>query len=543
MNIIPDNTSKPAHEKRPAPSWRLFRRRPSRTLGQSIVEFALVAPLLLLLVFGIIDMARLIQAHVTVANASRQAARWAITGQHERDTATGDYIPREDSIKARAEESLTGLPLSDTELPWEFGWHQVEVNPLDGGEANEIVEVYVYYNVEMLTPLLNVMLPRVRVVGIERSINEEWGAVQTFEHANMPPIPTALATWTPVPDCWLRIETPLKAVFDGSDNRLDIEARVRQVIPPPADANGATVNVRVFDRNNGTVYWTGTIASTGSGGRFLGCNIPYPGTFPTNNLTLELTASMPGCDDASMVNLNSSNSGSVTGCPASAATFTPTATATRTATATSTRTATVTRTPTITPTATNTATATNTGTATSTRTATSTATNTPTATNTFTPGPTSTATKTPTITATRTSTSTPTNTATSTPTKTPTITLTPTITPTPTPQRKLVVPSADILARKPNGTYPLDVQVKVRDNLGAIVTGATVVIYATNGTQTWYGNLSDLGTGTYRVCNVGSFPGTGGGNIRVYVQASKVGYQTSDVSNNLAESNNLSGCP
>lgn len=68
-------------------------------------------------------------------------------------------------------------------------------------------------------------------------------------------------------------------------------------------------------------------------------------------------------------------------------------------------------------------------------------------------------------------------------------------------------------------------------------------IYATNGNQVWSGYLSDIGSGNYRVCNVGSFPGNSGGNIRVYVQASKAGYQTSDVSNNLAASGNMTGCP
>jgi Flp pilus assembly protein TadG len=53
--------------------------RPKRE-GQSLVEFALVAPLILLLVFGIIDIARIIQAQVSVNNAARQAVRFAITG-------------------------------------------------------------------------------------------------------------------------------------------------------------------------------------------------------------------------------------------------------------------------------------------------------------------------------------------------------------------------------------------------------------------------------------------------------------------------------
>ena len=53
----------------------MFRRRDE---GVSTVEFALVAPLLLLLLVGIIDVARGINAYVTVANASREGARYAM---------------------------------------------------------------------------------------------------------------------------------------------------------------------------------------------------------------------------------------------------------------------------------------------------------------------------------------------------------------------------------------------------------------------------------------------------------------------------------
>ena len=64
-----------------------------KSVGQGLVEFALVAPLLLLTIFGIIDIARIIQAQLTVDNAARQAIRFAITGQTLKD-AGGNYIPR-----------------------------------------------------------------------------------------------------------------------------------------------------------------------------------------------------------------------------------------------------------------------------------------------------------------------------------------------------------------------------------------------------------------------------------------------------------------
>ncbi len=52
-----------------------------RSQGQSLVEFALVLPVLLLIVFGILDFGRAIYEYNTVADAARQANRTAIVDQ------------------------------------------------------------------------------------------------------------------------------------------------------------------------------------------------------------------------------------------------------------------------------------------------------------------------------------------------------------------------------------------------------------------------------------------------------------------------------
>src|SRR5690349_19355935 len=52
-----------------------FRRR-----GQTLAEFAISLPILLILLFGILEFGRLFQSWVTLQNAARQAARYAITG-------------------------------------------------------------------------------------------------------------------------------------------------------------------------------------------------------------------------------------------------------------------------------------------------------------------------------------------------------------------------------------------------------------------------------------------------------------------------------
>ncbi|MGG3468012.1 TadE/TadG family type IV pilus assembly protein [Neobacillus pocheonensis] len=61
--------------------------------GQSLVEFALVLPLLILLLFGIIDFARVFHVYLTMDHAGREAARAASIGNDDttiRNTAVSD---------------------------------------------------------------------------------------------------------------------------------------------------------------------------------------------------------------------------------------------------------------------------------------------------------------------------------------------------------------------------------------------------------------------------------------------------------------------
>lgn len=58
--------------------------------GQTLVEFALTLPILLLLIFGVIEFGRAFQAWITLENAAREAARYTTTGQY--DTAKYDLM-------------------------------------------------------------------------------------------------------------------------------------------------------------------------------------------------------------------------------------------------------------------------------------------------------------------------------------------------------------------------------------------------------------------------------------------------------------------
>ena len=52
-----------------------------KSRGQTLVEFALIFPLLLLVLLSVIDGALLIQGYLTVRHAAQEAARWAIAYQ------------------------------------------------------------------------------------------------------------------------------------------------------------------------------------------------------------------------------------------------------------------------------------------------------------------------------------------------------------------------------------------------------------------------------------------------------------------------------
>lgn len=66
-----------------------------RGRGQSLVEFALIAPIFLLIILGLVDGARAIYAYNTVANAARVGARVAIVNQDPvavRDAAATEAV-------------------------------------------------------------------------------------------------------------------------------------------------------------------------------------------------------------------------------------------------------------------------------------------------------------------------------------------------------------------------------------------------------------------------------------------------------------------
>lgn len=81
--------------------------------GQTLAEFALIVPVLLLLFMGILDFGRAIYAYNTLSNAAREGARIAIVDQ----TVTGG-VP---VAAQRAADQSTGLgvdPSTDVDVAY-----------------------------------------------------------------------------------------------------------------------------------------------------------------------------------------------------------------------------------------------------------------------------------------------------------------------------------------------------------------------------------------------------------------------------------------
>ena len=71
-------------------------RRPARGTGQALVEFALVLPIFLLIVFGVFELGRAVFAYNTVANAAREGARVAAVNQIVSSPDCNESKPVED---------------------------------------------------------------------------------------------------------------------------------------------------------------------------------------------------------------------------------------------------------------------------------------------------------------------------------------------------------------------------------------------------------------------------------------------------------------
>ncbi|WP_280770405.1 TadE/TadG family type IV pilus assembly protein [Salipaludibacillus daqingensis] len=101
--------------------------------GQSLVEFALVIPLLIVLLFGIVDFGRVFHTYLTLDHVGREAARAASVGATD-----GEIISIAESNGSSI--NLTG--------------GQVTISPAGEKSSGENVTITITYPVGFLTPVI-----------------------------------------------------------------------------------------------------------------------------------------------------------------------------------------------------------------------------------------------------------------------------------------------------------------------------------------------------------------------------------------------------
>jgi Flp pilus assembly protein TadG len=108
--------------------------------GQSLVEFALILPVLLLILLGLFDFGRAIYAYSSISNAAREGARLAIVDQ---SSNSGVLVAETEAI---SQATALGLGPSDVDVTFSCAG------------VGCIAEVRVRYQFQAITPVIGALI-------------------------------------------------------------------------------------------------------------------------------------------------------------------------------------------------------------------------------------------------------------------------------------------------------------------------------------------------------------------------------------------------
>ena len=144
----------------------------------AVVEFALVAMVFLLFVFGIIDFSRAYQSWVTVQHAAREGVRYGVTGRTDCDIYSDNRAGCIDYVVKQATAGLSGAPGNVTVSlkSWDYPAYTTEHDG-SAGDQCDALEVSVHYDFSFAAPIISNVLGKVHITipGRERMVNEPFG--------------------------------------------------------------------------------------------------------------------------------------------------------------------------------------------------------------------------------------------------------------------------------------------------------------------------------------------------------------------------------
>lgn len=152
------------------------RKRIARERGQTLAEFSLVAPVLFILVFGLIDTARLFHAWVTIQHAAREGARYGVTGRSDCGAATPSRPACIEYTARQHTEALVDTPNDLTVTTWNWQYPAYGNPSASGpGDQCDALEVRLEYDFTASTPLIGNIFGPVHLTARERLVNEPFG--------------------------------------------------------------------------------------------------------------------------------------------------------------------------------------------------------------------------------------------------------------------------------------------------------------------------------------------------------------------------------
>lgn len=123
--------------------------------GQDIVEFALVLPILAMLLFGIIDYGWIFFNEARVGNAAREGARFAVMNYKEAEASKG-ALTTEAYLQAQVEENVKDVLPGNLKSP--AANLAVTVGKVTNAPDDEEIVVTVSAQVKLFTPVVSTII-------------------------------------------------------------------------------------------------------------------------------------------------------------------------------------------------------------------------------------------------------------------------------------------------------------------------------------------------------------------------------------------------
>lgn len=121
--------------------------------GQALVEFALILPILLLILMGIIQFGLVINAYLTISNVSREGARAAAVGTSYTDV---------DSLIISSAPNLDSNKLT------------INISPSEGNRrSGETLTAHITYNYKLTVPIISSLFNNQIILNAETSMRIE----------------------------------------------------------------------------------------------------------------------------------------------------------------------------------------------------------------------------------------------------------------------------------------------------------------------------------------------------------------------------------